>query len=315
MWDLEILGVDLYHVITWIYLCSFLGWLWESTYVSIKEKRLVNRGFVTGPVCTIYGIGAVSVYLVLRPLDGNWILIYIGGVIVATVLEYVTAVIMERLFHTSWWDYSNKKFHFQGRICLGSSIAWGFFSLIMFEVLQPFVEMVVNWFDMQTGKVVLSVVTVIYVVDFTYATMTAIQLGKRLEQMEKTMEELAHYFQETKIYESAAQFIDRLEPYRRSFNRINIKEKMEQYQISLEKRLEKLEAAEQKEAALGKLKQLGDKFNSAFNKSGWNSRRLFRAYPNLSKASKLKRMSLKELKNKKKQNKGEEGMKNGTTDI
>lgn len=245
MWDLKILGVDLYYVIAWLYLYSFLGWLWETTYVSIKEKRLVNRGFVTGPVCTIYGIGAVSVYLILRTLKGNWILMYFGGMLVATVLEYVTAVIMERLFHTGWWDYSDKKFNFQGRICLGSSVAWGFFSLIMFVVLQPFVELIVNWFGMQTGKVVLIVVTVIYIVDFTYAAMTAIQLGKRLQQ----------------------------------------------------------------------IKQLGDKFNNVFNKSNWNSRRLFQAYPNLSKASKLKRMSLKELKNKKKQTKGEEGMKNGKTDI
>lgn len=75
MWDIQILGVDLYHVLFWLILYSFMGWIWESCYVSIKEKKLVNRGFVTGPVCTIYGVGAMSVYLVLRPLQdhGLWL--------------------------------------------------------------------------------------------------------------------------------------------------------------------------------------------------------------------------------------------------
>lgn len=71
MWDIQILGVDLYHVLFWLILYSFMGWIWESCYVSIKEKKLVNRGFVTGPVCTIYGVGAMSVYLVLRPLQDH----------------------------------------------------------------------------------------------------------------------------------------------------------------------------------------------------------------------------------------------------
>ncbi len=85
----------------------------ERLCISEGEK-LVNRGYITGPLCTIYGVGAVSVFLILRPLQGNWIALYFGGVIVATVLEYITAVIMEGLFHTSWWDYSNKKFNFSG---------------------------------------------------------------------------------------------------------------------------------------------------------------------------------------------------------
>ena len=116
MWNIQIAGVDIYHIVNWFYIYSFLGWLWESSYVSIKEKKLVNRGFVAGPVCTIYGFGAVIVYLILKPIAGNILLLYICGVIVPTILEYVTAVLMEALFHTSWWDYSKNKFNFPGRI-------------------------------------------------------------------------------------------------------------------------------------------------------------------------------------------------------
>ena len=104
MWDIQILGVDLYHVLFWLILYSFMGWIWESCYVSIKEKKLVNRGFVTGPVCTIYGVGAMSVYLVLRPLQDHGLWLFLGGIVLATILEYVTSWVMEKLFHTSWWD-------------------------------------------------------------------------------------------------------------------------------------------------------------------------------------------------------------------
>lgn len=125
MWETKILGVDLYHVLAWFWLYSFCGWIWESSYVSIRQKKLVNRGFVNGPLLTLYGTGAVMVYLILRPFEANVWALYFGGVIVATVLEYVTGVLMETIFHAHWWDYSNQKFNFQGKICLSSSIAWG----------------------------------------------------------------------------------------------------------------------------------------------------------------------------------------------
>ena len=289
-------GTDLYHIISWLYLYSFLGWLWESAYVSIKEKKLVNRGFVTGPVCSIYGVGAVSVYLILKPLEGNFIAIYFGGVIVATVLEYLTAVCMEHFFHTGWWDYSDKKWNFQGRICLGSSVAWGFFALLVFAVIQPFAEMVVGWYSVSIGHVLVIVFTILYAVDFGFAVATAIQLGNRLAQVEKIMMEFSEHLQKTKIYSSALEFQDRLEPYRKSLNRSNIKEKMSQYQEALVKRIEHLELSEYREITLEKWKALNEKFNNAVLKGNWNSRRLMKAYPNLSKASKLRRNSMKDNK-------------------
>ena len=83
MWEMKILGVDLYHVLAWFWLYSFCGWIWESSYVSIRQKKLVNRGFVNGPMLTLYGTGAVMVYLILRPFEANVWALYFGGVIVA----------------------------------------------------------------------------------------------------------------------------------------------------------------------------------------------------------------------------------------
>ena len=120
--EFKIAGVSLYYIINWFFIYSFLGWIWESCYVSIKSKKPVNRGFINGPLCTIYGFGAVSVYLILKDFDRNLLILYAGGVIVATALEFVTGWLMETIFHTRWWDYSNNKFNVHGYICLGCSL-------------------------------------------------------------------------------------------------------------------------------------------------------------------------------------------------
>lgn len=304
MWNLEILGVDLYHILAWLFLYSVMGWIWESSYVSFKERKLVNRGFVTGPVCTIYGVGAVSVYLILKPLEGNLAVLYFGGVVVATLLEYVTAVVMETMFHTSWWDYSNNKFNFQGRICLGSSIAWGFFTLIMFEILQPFVEMIVGLVSEERGQMILTVVMILYAADFGFAMSTAMQLGEKLEQVEQAMAEFAEKLQESRIFSSASEMLESLEPYRKNLGRLNIKERTEKYQELLAEQVEKSRLPEQKEAMVAKLKVVNEKMSNVVLKGGWNSRRLLKAYPNLSKASRLRRkitrLSRLEKKNRKK---------------
>lgn len=297
MWDFQILGVDFYHVAAWFYLYSFLGWLWESCYVSVKQRKVVNRGFVNGPLCTIYGVGAVSVYLILRPLKDKLILLYLGGAVLATVLEYVTSVLMERLFHTSWWDYSDKKWNFQGRICLGSSLTWGLFTLLMFWVFQPFVEVIVGLFDVATGKAMIMISTILYLVDFTFATMGALQLGKKLEQIEKSMADLAEYLQQTRIYASTEEFFEKLEPYRKSLKRANVKEKLERYQEIIAEMLDKKELIDQRNTVLEKFRGISEKF-TAVSKGGWNSRRLMRSYPNLGKASRLHRMTLRKKKEK-----------------
>ena len=133
--DFEIAGISLYYIISWFFIYSFLGWVWESVYVSVKKRKLVNRGFINGPFCTIYGAGAVTIYLLLRPLRGNLALLYLGGVLTATVLEYFTGWIMEAVFHTRWWDYSSKKFNLHGYISLASSLLWGVFSILLFKIL------------------------------------------------------------------------------------------------------------------------------------------------------------------------------------
>ena len=98
---------------------SFLGWVFETTIAAIKRKRFVNRGIINGPFCVIYGISAVAITVILRDLNGFWLLF--GSMIVATLIEWTGGHIIEKMYHERWWDYSNFKFNFDGYICLGAS--------------------------------------------------------------------------------------------------------------------------------------------------------------------------------------------------
>lgn len=302
MWNIRIAGEDLYHIVNWFYIYSFLGWIWESSYVSVKEKKLVNRGFVAGPVCTIYGFGAVIVYLILKPISGNILLLYLGGVIVPTILEYVTAVLMENLFHTSWWDYSKNKYNFQGRICLGASLGWGAFSVILFYVFQPFVERIVALYSVATGELLVRIATLVYAVDFGMSYMNAMQIGEKLRNMDAVMDELYEYIQNTKLYESTEELKGRLAHYR-------LPEYVPELKIRLENRVNAMVAfagespEDFKARQESRLAELTERFGAAQKRferlKGMGNvfiRRTMNAYPNMkSRAQALKERTVRKL--------------------
>ena len=120
-----------YQWLAFFYIYCFFGWIFESTYVSLKQKHFVNRGFLRLPMLPLYGSGAVMMLWVSLPVKNNLFLVYISGVIAATALEYVTGYVMEQLFKVRYWDYSSQKFQVHGYICLSSSIAWGFLTILM----------------------------------------------------------------------------------------------------------------------------------------------------------------------------------------
>lgn len=122
------------------FLYSFLGWVWESCYVSLRQGRWVDRGFLSGPLLPIYGSGAVAVLLFALPVAANPLLVFLMGMAGATLLEYVTGWTMERLFHLHYWDYSMYRFNLNGYICLPASLCWGAFSLVMLRFIHPVVS-------------------------------------------------------------------------------------------------------------------------------------------------------------------------------
>lgn len=166
LWTKTMLGTDFYHIIQWFLIYSILGWVVESIYMSICNRKLTNRGFVRGPICPIYGVGALSVYFLLQPVCDNIYLLYFSGCIVATLLEYVTALIMQKIFGEVWWDYTEKPFNYKGILCLESTVAWGFYTLGLFLFLHKGVEYIVQSYSYRTGVWVSSFVICIFAADF-----------------------------------------------------------------------------------------------------------------------------------------------------
>ena len=112
-------------LIEWIlyfFIYSFLGWVCECIYCGVPAKKFINRGFLAGPYCPIYGCGALAVIYTLTPFSDNVVILFGMGVIVTSALEYITSYMMEKLFHTKWWDYSKHPFNIHGRICLKNSV-------------------------------------------------------------------------------------------------------------------------------------------------------------------------------------------------
>ncbi len=166
MWELNLFGTSIYNIVHWFIFYSFIGWLVESIYMSFCEGKLVNRGFMRGPFCPIYGVGALSAYFSLRSYAENYILLYFFGTFMATTLEYITAKIMYKIFGSIWWDYNNKPFNYKGILCLESSIAWGFYTIFLFAFLHRAAERIVNVYSFETGKIIVSVIMFFYILDF-----------------------------------------------------------------------------------------------------------------------------------------------------
>ena len=277
MWDLAVRGIDFYHIINWFILYSFLGWLWETCYVSAKKGELVNRGFINGPLCTIYGFGAVAVYLILKPVSENLVLLFLGGILVATVLEYITAVLMELIFHTSWWDYSDKKFNFQGRICLGASLGWGFFSVLLFRVLHPVVERIVSLYPMKAGEIAVCIIGVAYAVDFVFSAATAFHLHERIPAWEQALDQM-----QGELLIKIRERIGNMEKSR-GFSISGMKEHLED--VEFLKELEKKRTALLKEASAD-LQKYKESMAAVF---GHNARRFVKSYPNLNRGYRIRK--------------------------
>lgn len=179
-----------YQWLAFFYIYCFFGWIFESTYVSVKKGHFVNRGFLRLPMLPIYGTGAVMMLWVSLPVRDSLLLVYTSGAIAATILEYVTGWGMERLFKVKYWDYSNQRFQVNGYICLSSTIAWGFLTVLLTEVLHPPIARYVLGIPLGVLLVCVGGITVLFVLDAVRSVKEALDLAKVLDAMTNMRAEL-----------------------------------------------------------------------------------------------------------------------------
>ncbi|MFT4005599.1 MAG: putative ABC transporter permease [Lacrimispora sp.] len=179
-----------YQWLMFFFIYCFIGWIIESTYVSIKSLQLVNRGFLRLPLLPLYGSGAIVMLWLSLPVKGNLLLVFLFGMTGASALEYVTGYVMERLFKMKYWDYSNNPLNLNGYICLGTSIAWGFLTMLLTEVVHRPLEWLVLDLNPTACISVVLVTSVLFVTDTIHSTKEALDLGRVLESMTKLKAEL-----------------------------------------------------------------------------------------------------------------------------
>ncbi len=169
---IDIIGnVSFYDMNMYFFIYAFLGWIAEVIYSTLKTGRFINRGFLSGPVCPIYGVGMAVVILLLNTLREKWWLLFIVGSLLCSVLELLTGVVLEKIFKVKWWDYSNEKFNLKGYICLKFSLIWGLAVVLLFYTLVPLFEGIVDFIPTTLGLIILGIMWAVLIVDITVSVM------------------------------------------------------------------------------------------------------------------------------------------------
>lgn len=181
---------NIFWWITFFFVYCFLGWCIESTIVSIKSKKLVNRGFLKIPFLPIYGTGAIIILFVCLPFKENILMVYLAGMISATILEYVVGYGMEAIFKMKYWDYSNDKFNYKGRICLVSSLFWGMLAVLLVEFVHKYIEITIFSINENVLKSLVTFIFIIVIIDTIVSTREAIDLNKVLKNMSLLRKEM-----------------------------------------------------------------------------------------------------------------------------
>lgn len=173
--EINIIGnVSLYDMMLYFFIYGFLGWGAEVVYATLKTGKFVNRGFLNGPFCPIYGVGMAVCVLLLNQIAEKWYLLLIIGSLFATLLEFITGFILEKIFKTKWWDYSNEPFNLKGYVCLKFSLLWGIAILLMFNTLVPLTNKLIGIINfMYFGLILLIIFWSILILDLV---STIIQL-------------------------------------------------------------------------------------------------------------------------------------------
>lgn len=242
----------------WIFIIyAFLGWCSEVAFAAVNKGKFVNRGFLNGPVCPIYGVGMLIVVLCLWNLRDRPLLLFLGSALLTTALEFVTGFVLERFFHDKWWDYSDMPFNIKGYVCLKFTILWGLAASFIIGAIHRFIYMLIEKTPFVLGVILLAVFSAAFIADFIVTLTALVKLPKKLKAMAEA--ERALRAVSDKIGENI------------SDTTIAAKEKGEALAEENKPRLEELKAEYEK-----KKKEF-----SAMLERNFVQRRIFKAFPNL----------------------------------
>ena len=169
-------------IILYFIIYSFLGWCLESIYKTILSKKPINSGFLYGPFCPMYGIGAILM-LGLSKASNNVFIIFILSFLVFSIWEYIVAVVLEKAFKTKYWDYSDLKFNIQGRVCLKNSIYWGILGVLLIFIIQPLIKKLIGYVPEQILIYIEIILSIAILVDVIITIYKIMIVDKRIEEL------------------------------------------------------------------------------------------------------------------------------------
>ena len=181
---------ELYYFALSFFVYGFLGWCTEVAYAAAKQGKFVNRGFLNGPICPVYGIGVGVVVQFLTPVENNLVLLYISSTILVTVIEGLTGFLLEKIFHNKWWDYSEQPLNIGGYVCVLFSLIWGVFCVLIVKVIHPLIDKVLTMIPFVLGIVVMVCLAAGLLADLYVTASGILKMNRRLEAMEKIAAEL-----------------------------------------------------------------------------------------------------------------------------
>lgn len=190
--EVLVLGIDIriYFLLFIVY--SFIGWLMEVVGKLVQYRRFINRGFLIGPYCPIYGTGAILITFLLKRYINDPITLFIMAILVCGVLEYLTSYFMEKIYHARWWDYSQRRFNINGRVCLNTIIPFGFLGMFIMYVSNPFLITRIELLPELWLNILFWTVLVLFIIDnivstnvISYVGRTSKEVGKDLDNTEE----------------------------------------------------------------------------------------------------------------------------------
>lgn len=176
---------EIYYYFLLFLIYSFIGWLIEVIEKLIEKHKFINRGFLIGPICPIYGHGCILMILTLSRYKDNPLTLFIYAIFICSLLEYFTSYFMEKIFKARWWDYSTKRFNLNGRICAETMIPFGILGTLVICVINPIFEYLLNLFNFETIKITAIVLFIIYIIDYTISLIIMFGFKGTLKTVEK----------------------------------------------------------------------------------------------------------------------------------
>lgn len=257
----------IYNILCTFFVYACMGWCLEVVFCGLNNGHFINRGFLNGPVCPIYGVGGVLIISLLTPISGNVFVLFAGAVVVTSAIEYLTGYALEKMYNARWWDYSGEPFNIKGYICLKFSLAWGIVGVILMRGIHPAVMKIIGVFPKVLGVILLSVFSAVFVADCIATFIAVKKLTDRMEIMEDIAERIRH------ISDNLGKGI-----YGRALSVQSAAEKLAEKEEVVELKLKSEKDAEELRR---KVEELKKKYSALAEEKHFTHKRILKAFPQM----------------------------------